>query len=39
MSHYIDYDDPNVWDMIRKSHSMKGDPSVEELQKQLALDV
>jgi hypothetical protein len=39
MSHYIDYNDPNVWDMIRKSHCLPDDPTDEELQQQLDLAV
>ena len=37
MSHYIDYDDPKTWEMVRESHLLDEKASVEELQKQLAL--
>ena len=39
MSHYINYDDPKTWDMVRRSHMLDDKPSVDELQKQLALDL
>ena len=39
MSHYIDYDDPKTWEMVRLSHLLDKKASVAELQKQLALDL